>query len=503
MRRLGRILLFGLWGPGLLSAQEKAASPPTLQHGAPVSGLAFSPSGDVLASAGGDTIHLWKKDQAKPWQTWRTPGSPLSVIAFSADGAYLASGHQDRKVRLWHVARGEEKWAQEAQRSGIGTLAFAPDGLSLVTGGADSRVHQWDVATGKMLRVFQRGSEFWLGTAAFSPDGRQLFAGGYDGATKLFDVVTGREIRAFGGAMFSAMALSASAKTLAVSTTGEGRPFRAGGRQAIRLYEVRTGQVRKELGQHGPADFLVVFSPDGRSVAGRARDEGVIHLWDIASGQLLASFAGGGGGTFAFSADGLRLAQARADNIVLQDLRPALAKRPGGRALSDAERDKLWDALSQTDAQAAFAAVLALAGDAEPSVAFLRKRIRPAHLPPDKRKQATELIRQLHASSFSMREKAQADLAALGDAIAPLLSAALKDPDLPLEARRRVERLLTRLAPAALTPSRLQALRGMEALHWIATPSARSQLEDLADGLPEHWITEEAQLLRRTLPRRP
>jgi WD40 repeat protein len=81
-----------------------------------VYGLAFSPDGQLLASAGKDTefsahyIKIWNPHTMtlvatlnhKSWS-----GSALSDVAFSRDGKVLASGGSD-SIRLWDVATGTE-----------------------------------------------------------------------------------------------------------------------------------------------------------------------------------------------------------------------------------------------------------------------------------------------------------------------------------------------------------------------------------------------------------
>jgi WD40 repeat protein len=77
-------------------------------HEGPVSALAFSLDGNWLATVSGDnTVQLWDvtnpNSTAKP-VVLRGHEGPVSVLAFSPDGYWLATGSQDQTARLWSAA---------------------------------------------------------------------------------------------------------------------------------------------------------------------------------------------------------------------------------------------------------------------------------------------------------------------------------------------------------------------------------------------------------------
>jgi WD40 repeat protein len=113
--------------------------------------VAFSPSGQALASAGHDgRLVLWTP--ASPGgapRTFLASGPPLRSLAFTPDGKLLVSGAEDGTVDAWDVASGQRLRTWSLDRSPVNALTLDARGRGIVFAAHENRrVALLDLATG-------------------------------------------------------------------------------------------------------------------------------------------------------------------------------------------------------------------------------------------------------------------------------------------------------------------------------------------------------------------
>jgi WD40 repeat protein len=91
---------------------------------------------------------------------------PVVDVAFSADGAAVATASTDRTARVWNILSGEEEQMFVGHRAGVVAVAFSPDGTRVATGSQDKTARVWDRATGEPLRQLS-GHRDWVVAVAF------------------------------------------------------------------------------------------------------------------------------------------------------------------------------------------------------------------------------------------------------------------------------------------------------------------------------------------------
>ena len=113
-----------------------------LQHNGSVNAVAFSPDGQKLASASGDSsARLWDVETGKQLQRLEHDG-PVYEVAFSPDSQKLASASGDSSARLWDVGTGKQLQRLEHDGS-VNAVAFSPDGQKLASASSDKKACIW------------------------------------------------------------------------------------------------------------------------------------------------------------------------------------------------------------------------------------------------------------------------------------------------------------------------------------------------------------------------
>ena len=127
-----------------------------------VHGVAFSPDGKQIATAGFDNdVKLWSFPAGKEVRTLTGHTKPVYSVAFSPDGKTLASGSDDKTIRLWNVATGKEQACWDGEAGAVYAVAFTPDGQSVAGACHGGLIRLWHIGS-RRLRNGTRPDRRWL-----------------------------------------------------------------------------------------------------------------------------------------------------------------------------------------------------------------------------------------------------------------------------------------------------------------------------------------------------
>lgn len=127
------------------------------------------------------TVSVWFYDTAPGAETlyaalvlYNRSVKQHTSTTISPDGRIMAAGSVDDKtVKLWDVAGGQELGTLHGHAGAVQSVAFSPDGRRLATGSEDQTVKLWDVATWQEL-VTLKGHADTVRQIKFSADGKIL-----------------------------------------------------------------------------------------------------------------------------------------------------------------------------------------------------------------------------------------------------------------------------------------------------------------------------------------
>src|SRR5262249_34418696 len=121
------------------------------------------------------TVRIWDLDLLERNGVLRGHTSFVYDVAFSPDGAQVASVAWDSTARLWDATTGRQTALLEHTQPYVTSLAYSRDGRTLATANTQYGAVLWDLTTGKSrLAVPVRSKIGDHARVAFSPDGGVL-----------------------------------------------------------------------------------------------------------------------------------------------------------------------------------------------------------------------------------------------------------------------------------------------------------------------------------------
>ncbi|KAH7243937.1 WD40-repeat-containing domain protein [Fusarium solani] len=261
-----------------------------------VSGLLFTPKLSLIRSLFEDMAPQWvvkKPAVVRGWDpvvmTLRDHRAEVNALAFSADGALLASGSNDGIVKIWNGTWGDSMHDLHGHSEPVFSLAFSSDKQLLASASGDQTIKVWDTTTGELKHTLN-GHINTVNSVTFSPGDALLASGSADGTVKLWNPEDGHcklmlhdHVKAVNSVAFSA----------------DGEMIASGSDDGtVKMWNVRTGAVIKSLRHRTDLRvqslflnrdervFSVAFSPNGKFLASGSSAE-TVRLWDIESGKAL------------------------------------------------------------------------------------------------------------------------------------------------------------------------------------------------------------------------
>jgi len=137
----------------------------------------YSGSGKMMVTAGDDDhkVILWVVSTGENKNSFTLKGEPISALAISDDGELVAVA-QGTALSLIDSKTNELKWSKTIANEPIRALSFRPKSIQVAAGGLDGAVRIWSGVTGEQLDEITP-NQGMIQALKYSTDGLVLFVG--------------------------------------------------------------------------------------------------------------------------------------------------------------------------------------------------------------------------------------------------------------------------------------------------------------------------------------
>jgi WD40 repeat protein len=322
-------------------------------HTAPIVALTMLPDGTAV-SAGDTSVRFWNPANAQPIRTFAAP-AVVTAMTLSPDGVQLIVGSANNSLTAHNPANGQPLFELPGHLAPVRSIAFSGDGARIASRSADGEYRVWE-STGRLreARIVESGATALsagqvpaatrvhgvafdfvpeslllsdpgkltgrlvlslrhliapaatpLNGVAFQPDGKGIVTAGADKIVRLWNLVDGAEVRQFPGH---------TDVVTSVAITHDGAQVLAGSvDKTVRIWNTADATAVATLTQTAAVRSLALSADSTRLVV--TGDDALVRVWDMATGHSLQRFAGhvGAVSTVSFGADATTFVTGGAD----------------------------------------------------------------------------------------------------------------------------------------------------------------------------------------------
>jgi eukaryotic-like serine/threonine-protein kinase len=253
----------------------------------------------------GNTVRILRAATLATKRVYRDHTHSVTGLAWSPKGQLVVSAHRTT-AHIWNTNTGELVSSYTSQRLGFHSPSWAPDGKSVAAVGLREVAHVWRAATGRATHL-HAGDYYSL---AWSPVEDSIALGGRS-IIEIWSPTTGAV------ELTLHCRHASEVTTLGWSPDGKRRASSRYLRGAIDVWDAISGEYLYLYQGHRDTVRVVAWSRDGLRIASCSLD-GTVQIWSAETGTLLGAFRGHTGPVYAlaWSPDGAFIASGSEDRTM-------------------------------------------------------------------------------------------------------------------------------------------------------------------------------------------
>jgi periodic tryptophan protein 2 len=260
-------------------AQKQFVRPST--HGSSVASASLQRERGLLVLGFSNGVFgLYEMPDASPIHTLSVGQEGLSASAINSTGEWLAFGcAKFGQMLVWEWQSESYVIKQQGHNYGLNCLAFSPNGALLATGGEDNKVKLWNAGSGFSFVTFAE-HEAPVTAVAFTSNGSAVLSASLDGTVRAHDLIRYKNFRTLATpspAQLSCLAVDPAGEIVAA---GSIEPFE------IYVWSLQTGKVLDVFSGHEAPVSSLDFSPTDGMLASASWD-GTVKIWAIYKHELV------------------------------------------------------------------------------------------------------------------------------------------------------------------------------------------------------------------------
>lgn len=245
-----------------------------------INSIKFHPKSDIIISAGRDnffgkvnSISVWDVNSGELVKSIGHHEKEILSLAFNSNGRTIASGSQDKTLKVWDFETGKEYKAIQSEGLVLSVTIDKQDKY-LAYGGSDNSVTLIDLYTYEEIYKLQHKA--WVRDIVFSRDGNILASAGNDRKIYITDLNNNYDtdiLEKHKGWIYG-LDFSADGKYIASSSE----------KKELFIWQIENRSHFRDFPVKGEGTIVdVAFDPNGKNLASASHYESKIDLWDVSS----------------------------------------------------------------------------------------------------------------------------------------------------------------------------------------------------------------------------